>query len=52
MKKNRTSWCPEGAEAMLKVIMNQMNGTLTEVITNRAKEKILDRLEYLLKYEV
>lgn len=44
MKKNRTSWCPEGAEAMLKVIMNQMNGTLTEVITNRAKEKILEEL--------
>ena len=44
MKKNRTSWCLEGAEAMLKVIMNQMNGTLTEVITNRAKEKILEEL--------
>lgn len=44
MKKNRTSWCPEGAEAMLKVIMNKMNGTLTEVITNRAKEKILEEL--------
>lgn len=44
MKKNRTSWCPEGAEAMLKVIMNQMNGTLTGVITNRAKEKILEEL--------
>lgn len=44
MKKNRTSWCLEGAEAMLKVIMNKMNGTLTEVITNRAKEKILEEL--------
>ena len=44
MKKNRTSWCLEGAEAMLKVIMNQMNGTLKEVITNRAKEKILEEL--------
>lgn len=44
MKKNRTSWCPEGAEAMLKVIMNKMNGTLTEVITNRTKEKILEEL--------
>lgn len=44
MKKNRTSWSLEGAEAMLKVIMNKMNGTLTEVITNRAKEKILEEL--------
>lgn len=44
MKKNRTSWCPEGAEAMLKVIMNKMNGTLIEVITNREKEKILEEL--------
>ncbi|MBQ2835889.1 MAG: UPF0236 family protein [Clostridia bacterium] len=44
MKKNRTSWSQEGAEAMLKVIMNKMNGTLTEVITNKAKEKILEEL--------
>ena len=44
MKKNRTSWSPEGAEAMLKVIMNKMNGTITEVITNKAKEKILEEL--------
>lgn len=44
MKKNRTSWSIDGAEAMLKVIMNKINGTLTEVITNRAKEKILEEL--------
>ena len=44
MKKNRTSWSLEGAEAMLKVIMNKMNGTLTEVITNKAKEKIIEEL--------
>ena len=44
MKKNRTSWSLEGAEAMLKVIMNKMNETLTEVITNKAKEKILEEL--------
>ena len=44
MKKNRTSWSEEGAEAMLKVIMNKMNGTITEVITNRAKEKIVEEL--------
>lgn len=44
MKKNRTSWSIEGAEAMLKVIMNKMNGTLTEVITSEAKEKIIEEL--------
>lgn len=44
MKKNRTSWCPEGAEAMLKVIMNKMNGTITEVITNKAEKKIKEEL--------
>ena len=40
MKKNRTSWSLDGAEAMLKVIMNKMNGEIKEVITNKAKEKI------------
>lgn len=44
MKKNRTSWSLEGAEAMLKVIMNKMNGTINEVITNRATEKIIEEL--------
>lgn len=44
MKKNRTSWSVVGAEALLKVIMNQMNGTLEEIITNRAKEKIMEEL--------
>ena len=29
---------------MLKVIMNKMNGTLTEVITSEAKEKIIEEL--------
>jgi len=44
MKKNRTSWSLEGAESMLKVIMNRMNGTITEIITKRAEEKIKEEL--------
>lgn len=44
MKKNRTSWCVEGAEALLKVIMNKMNGTITEIITNKAEKKIKEEL--------
>ncbi len=44
MKKNRTSWSIIGAEAMLKVIMNKMNGTLEEVITKKAEEKIKEEL--------
>lgn len=44
MKKNRTSWSTEGAEAMLKVIMNKMNGTIKEVITKKAEEKIKEEL--------
>ena len=39
MKKNRTSWSIVGAEALLKVIMNKMNGTITEIITNKAEKK-------------
>ena len=44
MKKNRTSWSVIGAEAILKVIMNKMNGTLEEVITRKAEEKIKEEL--------
>ena len=44
MKKNRTSWSVQGAEALLKVIMNKMNGTLTEIITKKAEEKIKKEL--------
>lgn len=44
MKKNRTSWSIEGAEALLKVIMNKMNGTINEVITKKAEEKIKEEL--------
>ena len=44
MKKNRTSWSLEGAESILKVIMNKMNGTIKEIITNKAEEKIKEEL--------
>lgn len=44
MKKNRTSWSREGAEAILKVIMNKMNGTLREVISKEAEENIRKEL--------
>ena len=44
MKKNRTSWCVEGAEALIKVIMNKMNGMLKEIITNKAEKKIKEEL--------
>lgn len=44
MKKNRTSWCVEGAEALLKVIMNKMNGRLEEIITKKAEKKIKEEL--------
>ncbi len=45
MKKNRTSWSVIGAESLLKVIMNKMNGTITEIITNKAEKKIKEELE-------
>ena len=44
MKKNRTSWSLEGAESMLKVIMNRMNGTIKEIITKKAEEKIKEEI--------
>ena len=44
MKKNRTSWSVEGSESLLKVIMNKMNGTLQEIITKRAEQKIKEEL--------
>lgn len=44
MKKNRTSWSIEGAEAILKVIMNKINGTIKEIITKKAEEKIKEEL--------
>lgn len=45
MKKNRTSWSVIGAESLLKVIMNKMNGTIKEIITNKAEKKIKEELE-------
>lgn len=44
MKKNRTSWSVVGAEALLKVIMNKMNGTIEEIITKKAERKIKEEL--------
>ena len=44
MKKNRTSWSLEGAESLLKVIMNKMNGTIKEIITKKAEKKIKEEL--------
>lgn len=44
MKKNRTSWSVIGAEALLKVIMNKMNGTIVEIITDKAEKKIKEEL--------
>ena len=45
MKKNRTSWSLKGAEAILKVIMNKINGTIKEIITKKAEEKIKEELD-------
>ena len=44
MKKNRTSWSVYGAEALLKVIMNKMNGTLENIISQKAEQKIKEEL--------
>lgn len=44
MKKNRTSWSEEGSEALLKVIVYKMNGTIVEIITRKAEEKIKEEL--------
>lgn len=44
MKKNRTSWSITGAEALLKVIINRMNGTVEEIISKKAEEKIKEEL--------
>lgn len=44
MKKNRTSWSINGAEAILKVIINKINGTIKEIISRKAEEKIKEEL--------
>ena len=45
MKKNRTSWSIKGSESLLKVIMNRMNNTIEEILSNKAKRKIQEELE-------
>ena len=44
MKRNRTSWCPVGAEAILKVIMSRINETLEDILSHRAEERIKEEL--------
>ena len=44
MKKNRTSWCPVGAEAVLEVIMSRMNETLEDILSHRAEERIKEEI--------
>ena len=44
MKKNRTSWSIEGAEAILKVIMSRMNGRIEEILSKKAENKIKEEL--------
>lgn len=44
MKRNRTSWSINGAEALLKVIMNRMNNTIEDILNNNAKKKIQEEL--------
>ena len=44
MKKNRTSWSVEGAETWLMLIMSKMNGTIVEIITKKAEERIKEKL--------
>ena len=44
MKKNRTSWSENGSECLLKVIMNKINGTVSEIISKKAEEKIKEEL--------
>ena len=45
MKKNRTSWSVEGAEALLMLIISKMNGTIVEIITKKAEKRIKEELE-------
>lgn len=44
MKRNRTSWSPEGAEAMLKVISYVKSNVIEELITGEMKERIEEEL--------
>lgn len=44
MKKNRTSWCDEGAEAMVKVISYIKSNLLDDVITRKIEKAIQEEL--------
>lgn len=44
MKKNRTSWCDEGAEAMVKVISYIKSNLLDDLITGRMENSIQKEL--------
>lgn len=44
MKKNRTSWCDEGAEAMVKVISYIKSNLLENIITGRMEKAIQEEL--------
>lgn len=49
MKKNRTSWCDEGAEAMVKVISYIKSNLLDDVITGKMEKAIQKELKNLEK---
>lgn len=44
MKKNRTSWCDDGAEAMVKVISYMKSNLLDDLITGRMEKAIQKEL--------
>ena len=44
MKKNRTSWCDEGAEAMVKVISYIKSNLLDDLITGKMEKSIQQEL--------
>jgi len=44
MKKNRTSWCDEGAEAMVKVISYMKSNMLDDLITGKMEKSIQKEL--------
>lgn len=44
MKKNRTSWCDEGAEAMVKVISYIKSNLLDDLITGKMEKSIQEEL--------
>ena len=44
MKKNRTSWSDDGAEAMVKVISYIKSNLLDDIITGRMEKAIQEEL--------